>query len=113
MSLPLRLLLIIVPILVQIFLIVRIRKLKIKAEDALFWLILSVVLVVLGIFPGIAVFVSGLLGVQSPANFIFLVTIALLMLKVFSLSSKVAMLERKLQDLAQDITVKNKIDNEK
>lgn len=105
MSLPLRLLLIIAPILLQLYIVVRIKKLKMKAEDSVFWLIFSAVLVIIGIFPGIAISVSNLLGIISPANFVFLVMIALLLGKIFSLSTKVSVLERKLQSLAQDIVV--------
>ena len=110
MSLPLRLLLIIVPILVQVFMVIRIKKLKMKVEDTFFWLAFSVVLVVLGVFPIIAISISNWLGIISPANFVFLVMIALLLYKNFSLSTKLAVLERKVQTLTQIVTIE---DNDK
>ena len=105
MALPLRLVLIIIPILAQIFIVVKIRKLKMKSEDAIFWLVFSAIIVLLGIFPGIAITISGWLGILSPANFVFLVIIALLLLKTFSLTTKLAVLERKFQSLVQDRTL--------
>ncbi len=105
MSVALRIILIVVPILLQTYIVYRIRKFKMKAEDALFWLVLSAVLVVLGIFPSLAISVSGVLGIISPANFVFLVIIFLLLYKVFSLSLKLALLERKFQSFVQNVAL--------
>lgn len=108
MSLPLRIILIVFPIVLQLYIVGRIRKLKMKAEDALFWLVLSSVLVILGLFPIIAISVSDVLGVLSPANFVFLIVIALLLYKCFSLSTRISVLERKISAVAQSIAIEEK-----
>jgi len=112
MALPLRLLLIIVPILTLVFIVYRIKKAKMKAEDAAFWICFSAALVIIGIFPIMATTISNLLGFESAANFVFLVIIALLLYKLFSLSTKVSLMEHKLQIAIQDKIVSKKIQDE-
>ena len=112
MSIALRIILIVVPIVFQVFMVMRIRKLKMKAADALFWLVFSAVLVFLGLFPGVSISISELLGIISAANFVFLVIIALLMYKAFSLSTQISLLERKLQSLIQSTAVEEKLTEE-
>ena len=112
MPLTLRLLLIIVPILCQIYIVVRIRNLKMKAADAFFWIVFSIALVILGLFPVVTISIANIIGVQSPANLVFLVMIALLLYKVFSLSTNISVLERKMQKLVQDNVVNKKLDEE-
>ena len=79
----------------------KIRKSQMQIEDALFWIIMAGILVVLGVFPGIAVFAAKILEIQSPANLVFLVVIFLLLLKVFALTKKVSILEHKFKNLVQ------------
>jgi len=112
MSLSLRLILIIAPILGQVYIISRIRKSKMKAEDSFFWVLFSAILVILGLFSDIALFFSELLGIQSPANLVFLVMIALLIFKIFSLSAKLSSMERRFQSLVQQLAVNEKDDRE-
>ena len=52
------------------YVLMRVRRAKVQIEDTIFWLLFSVVLLVLAIFPGIAYWASRLLGFQSPINFV-------------------------------------------
>ena len=102
MTLTLRALLIIVSILATTGVIGRIRKAKMQIEDAVFWVLFSFLLILLAVVPRVLYFFTELLGMQSPANLLFLVIIGLLLMKVFSMSIKLSLLEEKLKTLAQN-----------
>ena len=102
MTLTLRALLIIVSILATTGVLGRIRKAKMQIEDAVFWVLFSFLLILLAVVPRVLYFFTELLGMQSPANLLFLVIIGLLLMKVFSMSIKMSLLEEKLKTLAQN-----------
>ena len=83
----------------------QIKRRKMLVEDAIFWMVGAVVLVVLALFPGIVTEVAGLLGMLSPANFVFLVVIALLLWKVFTNSAEISRLKSKTAELAQELAL--------
>ena len=83
MSTGLRVLLILMAVISTISVIRRIRKSRMRIEYAVFWVLFSAGLVVLALFPQICYFFAGLLGIMSPANFVFAVIIALLLMKSF------------------------------
>lgn len=86
----------------------KIRKSQLQIEDSLFWLFTAAGLFILSVFPNIASWCSRLIGVQSPANFIFLVMIFLLLLKVFQLTLKLSQVENKLRSLTQEVGIRDK-----
>ncbi|WP_241147264.1 DUF2304 domain-containing protein [Olsenella sp. An285] len=83
----------------------QIRKNKMLVEDAIFWMVTAFVLVVLAVFPGIATSLAQLLGFMSPANFVYLVVIALLLWKAFTNSAEISRLKAKVTELAQEIAL--------
>ena len=110
MSITLRIVLIIGAILVLLFVIRKIRKSKFEASDALFWLAFSAILVLIAIVPAVSYAVSDLLGFDSPSNFVFFAIIY----RMFSLTTKVSLLRRKVDTLAQEIALdRHERDSEK
>ena len=83
------------------FVMRRIRKSRMHTEDTIFWIFFSLVLVLLGLIPEIAVGFSNLLGVQSPANLVWLVVIFLLIIKLFLQAQKLSRLQLQLTQLTQ------------
>lgn len=83
------------------FFLRKIRKAKVQIHDVIFWLLFAGVLILLSIFPDILSFFSGLLGIQSPANFLFLVIIFLQLVHQFSLTIRISTLESKLNQLGR------------
>lgn len=112
MSITLRIALIVVSLLCSAFILLNIRKSKVKIEDSVYWICFSFFLILFSIFPDIVIWGSEATGVQSPANFVFLVIIFLLIIKVFSLTLKISKLESKLQTLVQNIAIDNYNKNE-
>lgn len=108
MSLALRLFLIAGAVIVFAVVIRKIRKSEMQSGDSIFWIILAAVFVVIGIFPQIAFALSSIFGFDSPSNFIFLSTIALLFIKLFLLSTEVAKLRQKVVALTQEIALREK-----
>ena len=102
MPILLRAFLIIGVVIAFIFVANRVHKSKILMGDAIFWVLLALLLVILAVFPGIAFFFSGLLGFISPSNFVFLLVMILLTAKVFANSSEISMLKYRVNELAQE-----------
>ncbi len=102
MALSLRVFLIVAALLTLVFVLRKIRKSQIKTADAIFWFFFVLCLAVLAVFPQIAFWCADLLGVESPANFIFLCIVAILLMKEFSASLEIAKLKAKLSQLVQD-----------
>ena len=83
----------------------KIRRSKVRIEDAIFWVLFSLILILLSIFPQIVYLLSDIVGTQSPANLIFTMIIFLLLMKVFSMAVKISQLESRLQELVQKMAL--------
>lgn len=92
MTLSLRIVLIVCVALVLLFIIRRIKKLKIDVMDSIFWFFFSLSFVVLALFPQMASFFAGLLGFQASVNFVFVYVVTALVMRDFSNAAKIAML---------------------
>lgn len=113
MSIGLRTILIVTAIFFVAFVVRKLKKNQIRKMVTLFWLFLSVILFVLGVFPNIAMFIANYIGVESTANFVFLVVIFVLMIRSFLLDIRVAKLEIRLSELVQVIALKEYCREEK
>lgn len=85
----------------------KIRKQKILFEDAVFWVVVAMIFVILAVFPEIAICLAAALGFMSASNFIYLCIIALLLWKVFVNSAEISRLKAKVDELAQEIALAN------
>lgn len=83
----------------------KIRKNSLEIDYSIFWILFSGVLVLVSIFPGIITWAADVLGFISPANMVFLVVIFLLVLKLFSVTIKLSLLENKIKTLVQHIAL--------
>lgn len=102
MSITLRILLAVISFFTSWYALRKIRKSQMQIEDALYWIIVSGGLVVLSIFPQIAIFFSNLIGIESASNFVFLIMIFMVLIKLFFLSLDVSQLKHKLILLIQE-----------
>ncbi len=107
MSTTLRILLLVAALLTAGWILFKIRKLKVKMEDAIFWVIFAGILCVLGLFPEVSYWLTDRLGILSPANLIFLVVIFLLLEKVFTLSIIVSQMEEKISVLTAEVALRD------
>lgn len=111
MSIGLRVILIVVSLGTFAYMMRKIRKSQVRIVDANFWILFSLALIVLAIFPNLAKFLSEIIGVASTVNFVFLVVIFLLLVGLFSLSIKVSKLESKIIDMAGEISIRSQDQN--
>lgn len=88
-----------------IFVIMKIRRSEIKTSDAIFWFFFVLCLLLLALFPQIAFVLSDVLGVESPANLVFLCIVAILLIKQFATSVEVAKLRDRVTYLVQEIAL--------
>lgn len=102
MSIMIRILCVVGSFVTLLFITSNIRRSKVQIEDSIFWVVLAAALLVVAIFPGLASTISGLLGFQAPSNFVFVVVIAILLAKLFTLSTEVSSLKHRLNELAQE-----------
>lgn len=108
MTLMLRYFLIVCALLVLVFIIRKLKKAQIQVLDSIFWLLFALSFVILAAFPQIAYALSGLLGFESPSNFVFLYVIAVLVYREFTNTVKFSRQRRRLDSLVQEVALKDK-----
>ncbi len=91
-----------------IYILRRLRKLKVRMEDTIFWIFFALLLIFMAVEPKITYWTSNLLGIQSPVNLIFLIVIALLLEKLFTVSMKLSLLEEKMMVLTAEVALRCK-----
>ena len=61
----------------------------------------------MSIFPGIVYFMANLFGIESPSNFVFLVIIFIVLVKMFGLSIELSIQKHRLNYLIQRTALMN------
>ena len=105
MSIALRVLLIIVSVMNTLNILRRIRKSKLQIDYSIFWLVFSMILIVIAVFPQIVIKLAKIIGLQSPANMVFLLVIFALMFKSFQSTLEISQLQYKIEELTQKIAL--------
>ena len=105
MSIYLRICLVVISMLSMLNIMKRVRRYKLQIEYSIFWIVFSVLLIIIAIFPKIMFWMSELLGIQSPANMVFLLVIFILFIKTFNLTLEISRLQCKMQELVQKIAL--------
>lgn len=106
---PLLRLLIIVGALVIVSMVLKsIKKSRIQIEDSIFWVSFVCVIILVAVFPSIMVWLAGLFGFVSTSNFVFLIVVGILLLKVFTSSVEISRLKYRVNQLAQEVALTNK-----
>lgn len=103
-----RILLIVVSLITTYYILRRIRQSKLQIEYAIFWILFSGVLIVFSLFPWLVSMFTRLIGMQLPVNFIFLLFIFVLMVKLFFMTIELSTLENKVKDLTQELALEEK-----
>lgn len=108
MSIELRVVLLIAAVFSIGWIITRIRKAKVRLEDTFFWVVMSVVLLILGLFPGVSYWLASVLGFISPANLVFLIMISLLFEKLLTMSIVHSQMQDKYVTMAAEMALRCK-----
>lgn len=86
---------------------VKIKKKKIQISDSIFWVGLSLLLILNAVFPSLAAAFASLFGFVATSNFIFLLVIAILLIKEFSNAQEISRLRHKTDELAQELALRD------
>ena len=105
MSIYLRIILVVISMLSMLNILKRVRKSKLQIEYSIFWIVFSILLILVAIFPQPMFTLAQILGIQSPANMVFLFVIFILLIKLFNMTIEVSQLQYKQQELVQKIAL--------
>ena len=81
------------------------RTRRIREKYAGIWIALATAVVVLGIFPQVAFWLSDLVGVETPVNLVYAGAFLVLLLVCIQLSTEVSNLEEETRTLAEEIAL--------
>lgn len=105
MSIYLRIILVVISMLSMLNILKRVRKSKLQIEYSIFWIVFSILLILVAVFPQPMFVLAQILGIQSPANMVFLFVIFILLIKLFNMTIEVSQLQCKQQELVQKIAL--------
>ncbi len=113
MTALLRIILIIASLACAVWILVNIRKAKVRIEDSVFWIFFSLMLIILSLFPVIVEWGARITGIYSPQNFLFLAIIFIIIVKLFRMTIRVSQMDSKMQQMAERIAIDQKERREK
>lgn len=99
---------IIASLLTFVFVFMLLRRGVLREKYAVLWLLVSGTALVLALIPGALRAVSEALGVQTPSNLLFFVTVVLLVLVSVQLSYELSRHEMRIRRLAEEIALLNR-----
>ena len=108
MSVALRICLVALSIISLFYIIRKIRYSKMQIEYTLFWIVLSIIMILMAVFPQIVYWITIAMGMVSAANVVYLFIIGILLVKVFMMTIEISNLESKVQALIQEVGISGK-----
>lgn len=108
MTLVLRILLLIGALFAMGIVINSVRKSKIRISDSVYWVVSAGILVLFALIPQLAYFFSGLFGFMSPANFVLMLVIVMMLIRIFHQSCAISKLTFKVEQLSAELALRDK-----
>lgn len=108
MTLVLRILLLIGALFAMGIVINSVRKSKIRISDSVYWVVSAGILVLFALIPQFAYFFSSLFGFMSPANFVLLLVIVMILIRLFHQSCAISKLTYKVEQLSSELALRDK-----
>ena len=108
MSITLRIVLVCMSVLSVVYTLKKIRKAQLNIDDSIYWIGVSVLLLVMSVFPQLVMWGSKLLGFMSPSNFVFVVMTFVVIVKLFQVAVDLSIAKQRLNLLIQNIALINK-----
>lgn len=114
MSNNLRILLIIFSIILFLTILNLLSKNKVPVRYSLLWIIASILIFVVGVFPNFVGQLTGLIGFQTTSNLVTGIILTILLIITLILTIIVSGQKKKIKLLIQEVSIiKSKIDNNK
>lgn len=105
MNLQLQLVFIFSSVITLIYIIRKIRKHKLNIDDSIIWIIWSLFLLIISVFPQLSSNVSKTLGFQSTSNFILTLFTFFSYIILFFQNIQISLLKEKNKELTQKISL--------
>lgn len=83
----------------------QVKKSRILVEDAIFWVVISFIILLIAIFTDPIIALAHQLGFMSASNFVYFAIIVMLLWKVFTNSSEISRLKARVNELAQEVAL--------
>ncbi|WP_080997978.1 DUF2304 family protein [Aggregatibacter actinomycetemcomitans] len=84
---------------------VRVSRSKIIFSDFSYWLLFSIFLILIAIFPKITEWLALLMGIKTVAFSVFLMVVTMLIMLTLSLSFRISILNRRFIQLTQNLAL--------
>ncbi|MCK5720025.1 MAG: DUF2304 domain-containing protein [Thiomargarita sp.] len=82
-----------------------IRRDLLHSHHALWWILIALMVMLLGIFPKMIDWLATILGVHYPPTLLFILGIGMILVKVISIDLHQSDIERKMRRLAQRLAI--------
>lgn len=107
MTVELRMELIFLAVVFFIIIIKNINARKLQLQFSLYWILAAAVLFLFAIFPDIVYFISGIIGIKTPSNFIFFACIIWLIAMNLFLTIIISKQAEKIKEIIQKVSLEN------
>lgn len=108
MSIRLQVVIIIGILIVLAYIFDHVKKQKMDLRYALGWIIVSICILIVTIFPVLLEMISGLVGISTPVNMLFFFGFILMVFLIFGMSVTISQLSDRVKKLAQEIAILRK-----
>ncbi len=89
------------------------KRNSLSIKNSVAWLLLPIVFIIIAVFPGPLESFAKWMGFETLSNFIFLVSIALLIIVCFSLAITTSKQQSQITKLIQEVSILKKSSNDK
>lgn len=96
---------VILSILIILYMIISIRKNKLSVSNSFIWIVFCIALIILSIFPKSLDWLAGLVGIEYPPALFLTIAVVILFIMNFIYSKKIELLNKKVIDLAQELSI--------
>lgn len=104
---------IILSVIIIIYIIHSVRKGHLSIKASFVWILASIVMLLLSIFPYSIDWLARSLGIEYPPTLLLTMCIVVLLIQNFNISNKIAKLQERVTDLAQEVSILKEKKDEK
>jgi hypothetical protein len=97
--------LLIISALFFVYIFIAVRKKALLLRDSLLWMLMALVMLLLAIFPGIAVWLSELIGIETPSNLVFFAALIMVLVLLFRQTAAMSKMTTQIARLTQEIAL--------
>ena len=104
---------IIISVLILLYTLYSVRKENLSIKTSFIWILASIIMLLLSIFPYSIDWFAQFFGIYYAPSLLLTLCVVVLLILNFNMSNKIAKLQEKVIDLAQEISVLKEMVNEK